>query len=77
MVQPQIPKLTKENFENWSIQMKALFGSQDLWEIVTEGYMEPTAEQEAAYTAEQKIALKDQRKKEKKALFLLYQGVDE
>ena len=57
--------------------MKALFGSQDLWEIVTEGYMEPTAEQEAAYTAEQKIALKDQRKKDKKALFLLYQGVDE
>ncbi|XXG89956.1 hypothetical protein AAC387_Pa12g1836 [Persea americana] len=39
--------------------------------------MEPTAEQEAAYTAEQKIALKDQRKKDKKALFLLYQGVDE
>lgn len=57
--------------------MKALFGSHDLWEIVTEGYMEPTADQEAAYTAEQKTALKDQRKKDKKALFLLYQGVDE
>ena len=57
--------------------MKALFGSQDLWEIVTEGYVEPTIEQEAAYSAEQKAAFKDQGKKDKKALFLLYQGVDE
>ena len=39
--------------------------------------MEPTTEHEAAYTTEQKAALKDQRKKDKKALFLLYQGVDE
>ena len=77
MVQPQIPKLMKENYESWHIQMKALFGSQELWELVTNGYVEPTSEQEATYNAEQKNLLKDQRKKDKKALFLLYQGVDE
>ncbi|XP_023898831.1 uncharacterized protein LOC112010708 [Quercus suber] len=57
--------------------MKALFGSQELWELVTDGYVEPTSEQEATYNAEQKNLLKDQRKKDKKTLFLLYQGVDE
>ena len=77
MVQPQIPKLTKENYEIWQIQMKALFGSQELWELITNGYVEPTSEQEAAYNVEQKNLLKDQRKKGKKALFILYQGVDE
>ena len=76
-IQPQIPRLSKDNYENWCIQMKALFGSQDLWEIVTDGYVEPTMEQEAAYTADQRTVLKDQRKKDKKALFLVYQGLDE
>ncbi|KAL4604574.1 hypothetical protein ACB092_10G202100 [Castanea dentata] len=76
MVQPQIPKLTKENYESWQIQMKALFGSQELWELITDGYVEPTSEQEATYNVEQKILLKDQRKKDNKTLFLLYQGVD-
>ncbi|KAJ0972576.1 hypothetical protein J5N97_020535 [Dioscorea zingiberensis] len=76
-VQTQIPKLVKDNYESLQIQMKALLGSQDLWELVTDGYEEPTTEQEAAYTREQKNTLKEQRKKDKKALFFLYQGVDE
>ncbi|XP_023892634.1 uncharacterized protein LOC112004622 [Quercus suber] len=77
MVQPQILKLMKENYESWQIQMKALFGSQELWELVIDGHVEPTGEQKATYNAEQKNLLKDQRKKDKKALFLLYQGMDE
>ncbi|XP_058076108.1 uncharacterized protein LOC131224772 [Magnolia sinica] len=76
-IQPQIPKLSKDNYEDWCIQMKAFFGSQDLWEIIADGYEEPTTEQEAAYITEQKINLKDQIKKDKKALFLIYQGLDD
>ena len=57
--------------------MKVLFGSQDLWELVTYRYVEPTSEQESTHNAEQKNLLKDQTKKDKKALFLLYQGMDE
>ena len=57
--------------------MKVLFGSQELWELIIDGYVERTSEQEATYNAEQKNLLKDQRKKGKKALFLLYQRVDE
>lgn len=77
LVQLQVPKLTKENFETWCIQFKALFGSQDLWEIVSNGCIEPSSEEETLYTAEQKTVLKDHRKKDKKALFLLYQGLED
>ena len=75
LVKIQVPILGKENYSKWYIQFKALFGSQDLQDIVTNGYIEHTAKQEAAYTVEQKTTLKDQRKKDKKALFLLYQGL--
>jgi serine/threonine-protein kinase RIO1 len=34
-------------------------------------------EEEAEYTADEKKTLKEQRKKDKKALFLLYQALDE
>lgn len=45
--------------------MRALFGSQDLWELVTDGFTEPTEVEEATYTAYEKKALKEQRKKDK------------
>jgi Domain of unknown function (DUF4219) len=35
-----LPKLTKINYENWSIQIKALMGAQDVWDIIEEGYEE-------------------------------------
>ena len=69
--------LNGDNYGSWQIQIKALFGSQELWEVVNNGYVEPTTEQEATYSMEQKTTLKEQRKKDKKALFLLYQGVGE
>jgi Domain of unknown function (DUF4219) len=51
-----LPRLTKANYENWSIQMKALLGSQDAWEVVEEGFEEPT--NTTGYTAAQNKALK-------------------
>jgi hypothetical protein len=48
--------------------------------IVNIGFIEPTPEQEATYTVDQKVTLKDQRKKDKKTLYLLillYQGFDD
>ena len=29
-----MPMLTKNNYDNWSIKMKALLGAQDVWDIV-------------------------------------------
>ncbi|KAJ0077724.1 hypothetical protein Patl1_36458 [Pistacia atlantica] len=77
LVQLQVPLLKKDNFGRWCTQFKALFGSQDLWDIANLGFTDPTPEEEETYTPEQRNALKDQRKKDKKALFLLYQGLDD
>ncbi|XP_074334286.1 uncharacterized protein LOC141671793 [Apium graveolens] len=78
MVQPQIPKLMATNYENWSIQMKVLLGSYDNWDIVESGYDEPVdATTEAALSNAEKMILKETRKKDKKALYTIIQGVDE
>ncbi|CAM8996692.1 unnamed protein product [Rhodiola kirilowii] len=78
MMQPQIPKLTSTNYGNWSIQMKVSLDSYDNWDIVENGYDEPVdATAEAALSNAEKTALKESRKKDKKALFTIFQGVDE
>ncbi|XP_074360337.1 uncharacterized protein LOC141700496 [Apium graveolens] len=78
MVQPNIPKLTSTNYGNWSIQMKVLLGSYDNWDIVESGYDEPTdAAAEAALSNAEKMFLKEIRKKDKKGLYTIIQGVDE
>jgi len=58
--------------------MKVLLSSQDIWDIVEDGYTEPAdADAEAALSNAQKTVLKESRKRDKKALFLIFQGVDE
>ncbi|XP_077246125.1 uncharacterized protein LOC143885992 [Tasmannia lanceolata] len=75
MLQPQLPRFNGKNYNQWSIQMKVFFGSQDLWDIVETGVEEP--EDQAALTPQQLNELKDNRKQDKKALFFIYQVVDE
>ena len=58
--------------------MRVLLQSQDLWEIVEAGYDEPAStEAENALSNNQKNVLREARKRDKKALYILYQGVDE
>ncbi|KAK2356374.1 hypothetical protein QL285_093712 [Trifolium repens] len=54
-------------------QMIVLFGAQDVLELVTEGYV-PVA---ADATDAQKLAQKDTKKKDQRALFYIHQCVDE
>jgi len=52
--------------------------SQDLWSYVCDGYTEPaTAAAELALTNAERVLLKDNRKKDNKALGLIQQGLNE
>lgn len=35
-----LPRLTKSNYDNWSIQMRALLGPQDSWDVIETSYTE-------------------------------------
>ncbi|XP_022936199.1 uncharacterized protein LOC111442874 [Cucurbita moschata] len=75
MGQMPLPRLTKTNYENWSIQMKALLSSQDAWEVVEDGFKEP--KDITGYMAAQNKSLKELRSKDKAALYMLFQAVEE
>ncbi|KAI9154133.1 hypothetical protein LWI28_021416 [Acer negundo] len=67
-----ILKLTKDNYDNWCIQMRALLGSQDVMDIVEDGYTEPASkEAEGTMTEAQTTTLRADRKS------IIYQGLDE
>ena len=58
--------------------MRAMFSSQDLWEVVEDGFEEPAdANEYNALTQEGKDLLKRNKKKDSKSLFYLYQAVHE
>ena len=71
-----LPKLIKVvNYDNWSLKMKALLGSQENWEVVEDGFDEPA--NTIGWSNAQLKVLKDARVKDKAALYILYQAVDE
>ena len=59
----QYPQLNKTNYENWSIRMKAILGSQGVWDVVEKGVEEPNNDE--ALSQVQKEALEKERKKER------------
>ena len=66
--QPLIPVFNGEKYEFWSIKMKTLFKSQDLWDLVENGYSEPDDDE---------ARLKENKKNDSKALFFIQQAVHE
>ena len=73
-----LPMFNGRNYDYWSITMRALFVSQDLWEFVEDGFEEPANEEEFEdLTQAERELLKSNKKKDSKALFLLYQAVHE
>ena len=74
----QLPQFNGKNYDYWEITMRALFASQDLWELVEDGFEESTDENSFnALTQAEKDLLKNNRKKDSKALFYLYQPIHE
>ena len=67
--------LDNNNFDNWSIKMKAFLGAHNVWEVVEKSYTE--LEDEATMSQPQNESLKDSRKRDKKAFYLIYQALDD
>ncbi|GAV61290.1 DUF4219 domain-containing protein/UBN2 domain-containing protein [Cephalotus follicularis] len=65
--QSMIPIFKGENYEFWSIKMKTLFRSQELWEIVEDGV--PPNEDQGR--------MRELKKRDAKALFFIQQGLHE
>jgi len=76
--QTLISKLTKDNYDNWCIRLKAVIGSQERVEIMEYGYDETDSkEAEDSLQKAQKQVLKANRKKDNKAKTIIYQGLNE
>ena len=74
----QTPIFTGNNYEYWSLTMKALFRGQDVWEIVQHGYAEPA--NQATYnnlSQVEKYIQREQRKKDKKSMFYIHKAMHE
>jgi len=55
--------------------MKTLLGSQENWEVIEDGFDEPA--NTTSWSNAQLKVLKDARVKDKAALYILYQAIDE
>ncbi|GKV12660.1 hypothetical protein SLEP1_g23783 [Rubroshorea leprosula] len=75
LVSLQVPKFTKEKFDNWCIRMKAILDAHDVWEIVENGYDAP--KDMSALTQAQKDQFNSIKKKDQKAVSLIHQALDE
>ncbi|GMI64003.1 hypothetical protein HRI_000069600 [Hibiscus trionum] len=71
----QTHRLTKDNYENWCLRMKALLGAQDAWEITHRGYESP--QNEASLSRQENDALTKTRMKDQHALTLIHQCLDD
>ncbi|GJY24141.1 retrovirus-related pol polyprotein from transposon TNT 1-94 [Tanacetum coccineum] len=71
----QFPRLTKDNYGSWCIQMMALLDSHDVWEIVEKGIKK--VDNESLLSVTQRVDLQKARKKDQSALTLIYQCLDD
>ncbi|XP_074342974.1 uncharacterized protein LOC141680735 [Apium graveolens] len=58
MSQWQMPKSTKNNYENWCIRMKVILGENDVWKLVEKGLMVPEDEASLDQVASAKTSKK-------------------
>lgn len=69
----QLPQFNWKNYNYWAITMRALFASQDLWELVEDGFEELANENEFnRLTQTEKDLLKSNRKKDSKTIIFLF-----
>ena len=70
--------LTEINYDTWFIKMKTIPRAQDIWVFVTIVYPKPVDQAiELALSNVKRVLLKENRKKDNKALGLIQQGLSE
>ena len=71
-----IPKLTKTNYQRWSVQMKALMCAQGAWESVVKGFVvkDMTA---TGITDKEKKDYAEEERRNSAALSMLYQALND
>jgi len=66
--------LDEKNYNRWCLQMRVLFDDyHKLWDVIESGV---SALADNA-TEAQRVAHRDQKKKDKKALYLIHQGMND
>ena len=71
-----LSKLTKAvNYDNRSLKMKALLDSQENWEVVENGHVEP--KNNTNWANAQMTVLQKSCRKDKATLYILYQDMNE
>ena len=68
-----VPIFNCENYDFWRVKMETYFSSQDLWDIVEEGFT--VSMDTLALNASQEKKLKKNKQKNSKELFTLQQAV--
>jgi len=72
-----MPTFDGNNYEYWSIMMKTMFMYQDVWEVIENGFPEPTnATTLNALSNAQRNLLKENKIKSTKVLNLIFLGVE-
>ena len=71
--QLSVPILDGKNYNRWCLQMRVLFDYHKLWDVVESG-MSALA---TNATEAQRVAHRDQKKKDNKALYLIHQGMND
>ncbi|XP_028092376.1 uncharacterized protein LOC114292579 isoform X8 [Camellia sinensis] len=69
-----LPIFEGENYDFWSTQMRTLFISEDLWDLVENSYESPQS-QESAWSEARKEKLKEHEMKDAKALYYIQQAI--
>ena len=78
VVYPQIPVLTERIYDTWFIKMRTILRAQDIWEFVMLGYTKPDNQAtDSDLSNVEHVLLKENRKKDNKALSLIQQGLSE
>ena len=68
-----VPIFTGESYDFWSTQMKTLFISQDLWDLIEEGYEQP--DDLSTLAAAKLKEYKQNKQRDARALLFIQQGV--